>query len=189
MVNLSRFKAVIFDFDGVLVDSETLQAEAWRRLGAEMNLADFKVDIEKIAGRWDRHIAPDLFGARPDIEQCITRKWAIQDEMEFAGLMQPIAGAIPLLHRLSKTHALAIASSSWPHKIDRWLIRENLKPLFKSIVACGNTITCKPAPDCYLNALSELGVKPTEACAFEDSPTGLAAAKAAGLFAIQLQHP
>src|ERR1044071_9586440 len=104
MIDLSRFKAGIFDFDGVLVDSETMQADAWRRLGAEMQLADFHVDIRKVAGRWDRHIAPDLFGDRPDLEQCIQRKWAIQDEMQFAGLMQPIPGAIPLLHRLAKTH-------------------------------------------------------------------------------------
>src|SRR5207248_11513697 len=66
-----------------------------------------------------------------------------------------LPGAIELLHRLSKTHKLAIASSTWPIKIQRWLEKSNLSGMFTAVVACGDQISCKPAPDCYLRALKD----------------------------------
>src|SRR5690348_13481480 len=140
MIDLSLFSAVIFDFDGVLIDSETLQADAWRVVAREMGLKDFKVNLHQTAGRMDRHIAPELFPGASDVEAIIKRRWAVQDEMEARGLMKPIAGAVELLKHLSQTHRLAIASSSWPEKIERWLATHDLHRYFQAIVACGNEI-------------------------------------------------
>ena len=187
MIDLSKFRAVIFDFDGVLVDSETLQLDAWRQAARELGLNEDQIDITRTAGRMDRHIVGELF-PEPHAQACLNRKWEIQDEMENAGLLQPIPGAIDLLHRLATTHKLAIASSTWPIKIQRWIERSHLDGIFTAIVACGDQITCKPAPDCYLRALQMIGVTSADACAVEDSATGIAAAKAAGVFTIQLLH-
>lgn len=188
MLDLSRFRAVIFDFDGVLVDSETVQLEAWRKAARELGLSEESLDITRTAGRMDRHIVGELF-PEPQAQACLKRKWEIQDEMENAGLLKPVPGAIELVQRLAKSHKLGIASSTWPIKIQRWLEKSELIGLFAAVVACGDQIACKPAPDCYQRALQMLGVKASEACAIEDSPTGLAAAKAAGIFTIQLLHP
>src|SRR3954462_12682138 len=119
MLDLSRFRAVIFDFDGVLVDSETLQLGAWRVAARELGLSEEKLDITRTAGRMDGHIVAELF-PESQAQVCLKRKWEIQDKMENDGLLQPIPGAIDLLHRLSMSHKLAIASSTWPIKIQRW---------------------------------------------------------------------
>jgi len=185
---LSGFRAVVFDFDGVLADSETLQARAWRQVADEFKIPNFSCPVEKIAGRQDIKIAPDLFPPPDDADACMKRKWAIEDQLEQDGQMLPIPGAFDLLHRLAKTHQLAIASSRWQHKIERWLNRHERLGLFNAIVGQQPNLLCKPSPAPYLRALELLDVESKDACAIEDSPTGITAAKAAGLFTIQLCH-
>jgi HAD superfamily hydrolase (TIGR01509 family) len=189
MIDLSKFDAVIFDFDGVLADSETMQCGAWRMVAVEAGIRDLKLDVAQIAGKQDIHIAPELFPVPLDCEKLMRRKWEVEDEMEARGLMKPVESAIELLVQLSKTHTLGIASSRWQEKIERWLRARELFDLFPVIVGKCVGYPCKPDPSPYLRAMEKLGVKAEQACAVEDSETGIIAAKAAGMYAIQLVHP
>ena len=186
-INLARFKAVIFDFDGVIVDSETMQARAWTRVARELGMHDCEVKVEQIAGRIDVELAAELFAGR-DVQWCVRRKWSIDREMEDGGELRLVPGVEQFVRGLEGTHALAICSSCHPDVIARRLDRAGLRSAFRVVVGRTEGVPHKPAPDLYLRTLHELSVRAADACAIEDSPTGIVAAKAAGVHAIQLLH-
>jgi len=188
MLDLSKFRAVIFDFDGVIVDSETMQARAWTRVGRELGFADCQISVERIAGRVDVELAPMLFPGH-DPRRCVQRKWQIEAEMEAAGELRLVHGVDQFVHALARTHRLAICSSCHVMQLRRRLERVGLSSLFSVVVGTSAGVAHKPAPDLYLRALAQLGVGADEACAIEDSETGVAAARAAGIYVIQLVHP
>src|SRR5688500_10821622 len=187
MIDLARFKAVIFDFDGVIADTETMQARAWTRVARELGMCECEVTVEQIAGRIDVELASELFPGR-DVQWCVQRKWFIDREMEAGGEVRLVPGVGQFVRRLSRTHALAICSSCHADVIARRLERVGLRPAFRVVVGRTDDVPHKPAPDLYLRALAELRVRAEDACAIEDSPTGIVAAKAAGIYAIQLLH-
>jgi HAD superfamily hydrolase (TIGR01509 family) len=186
MISISRFKAVIFDFDGVIIDSERLQARAWCGVAAELGLGR-TVGVHETAGKLDRHIAPELFPGQ-DHDWCIRRKKLIEQALESEGGPAYIEPTLALAGRIAGTHRLAICSSSSPGRIREVLGGRGLVSRFEVIVGQEPGDECKPSPAPYLKALRLLGVSAGEACALEDSPTGLTAAKGAGLYAIQLLH-
>ncbi|WP_428939306.1 HAD family hydrolase [Fontivita pretiosa] len=187
MIDLSRFRAVIFDFDGVIVDSETLQARAWTRVGRELGLGDCRIPVEQIAGRVDIELAPLLFPGH-DPRRCVQRKWQIEAEMEAAGELRLVPGVDRFVRSLARTHRLAICSSCDVRQLRRRLEYVGLSSLFSVVVGRSDGVAHKPAPELYLRALAELGVGAGQACAIEDSETGVAAARAAGVYVIQLVH-
>ena len=186
MISVARFNAFIFDFDGVLVDSEVLQARAWSRLAGELRLGT-TVQVHQIAGKLDRHIAPELFAGQ-DVNWCVTRKQVLEQELEEASGIPYIDASLDLARRLSTTHRLAICSSSSASRIRRMLDSRGVLPLFSAIVGQEPGEACKPSPEPYRKALRLLDVHAEQACALEDSLTGTTAAKAAGLYVIQLLH-
>jgi HAD superfamily hydrolase (TIGR01509 family) len=187
MINFSRFKAIIFDFDGVLVDSETLQARAWTRVAQELGRSAV-ITAGHIAGKIDQDIVHELFPGA-DMRHCMDRKWCIESKMVEAGELEAIAETITFARRMSETHRLAICSSSRRENIIKRLEPTGITCLFHTIMGRLDGVPHKPAPDHYLLTLEALKLEADEACAVEDSPPGVAAAKAAGLFTIQLQHP
>jgi len=186
IVDLSRFGAIIFDFDGVLVDSETLQARAWTRVAQELQLEKI-VTAQDIAGKIDEDIVYELF-PREKAAWCRDRKWCVESEMVAAGELEAIADTVHFAQRMSRTHRLAICSSSRRENILNRLEPLGIAPLFHTIMGRRDGVPHKPAPDHYLLTLEALSLEAREACAIEDSPPGVAAAKAAGIFTIQLQH-
>lgn len=187
MLSIDRFKAVIFDFDGVIIDSETVQARAWGALAAELGLAETTVSIGQIAGKLDRHIAPELFPTY-DPAHCVRRKHLIQLEMEEQGGVFCIEETLEFARRIGASHRLAICSSSRAERIREVLDLHNMTPCFEVIVGQLPGEECKPSPAPYLKTLRLLSLPPADACVIEDSPTGITAAKAAGLFTFQLLH-
>jgi len=187
MVDLTRFAAVIFDFDGVIVDSETLQARAWTRVARELGADRCEVTAAQIAGRLDAELATELF-AGFDAARCLDRKWRIEAEMESAGELRLVDGAAEAVRDLARSHELAICSSCREEVIVRRLDAAGLRSFFRHVIGRIEGMRCKPSPDPYLLALDRLGAQPHDACAIEDSPTGIASAKAAGIHAIQLLH-
>jgi beta-phosphoglucomutase-like phosphatase (HAD superfamily) len=111
MVSIDRFKAVIFDFDGVIVDSESVQARAWGMVAAELGVVGVSVTVGRIAGKLDRHIAPELFPGHDPV-QCVRRKGRIQVELEEEGGVVCIEETLELAERIAGSHRLAICSSS-----------------------------------------------------------------------------
>jgi putative hydrolase of the HAD superfamily len=186
MLDLHRFRAVIFDFDGVIVDSESMQVRSWKQVAQAIG-RDCNVSLQQIAGRLDRELAGAMFPGC-DADSCVREKAMIEQEMETRGELQSVAGVAQFLRSILATHRLAIASSCHRDVLNRRLTMLGLRNLFEVVVGRSDVLRHKPAPDLYLRALDDLALHATDACAIEDSPTGIDAAKAAGLYTIQLLH-
>lgn len=182
-----RYRAVVFDLDGLLLDTETLwaraESELFRRHGQEFShedqLAVMGTGIEFSA----RYYAQRLGVA-------IEQGPALIDEMHgymLAELEREVAarpGAVELVERLRGQVALGLASNSARFLVDAALATAHLSDAFDVIVTAEDVEHPKPAPDVYLAACARLGVSPSDALALEDSAPGIAAAKAAGLTCI-----
>jgi HAD superfamily hydrolase (TIGR01509 family) len=179
-----RFAAAVFDVDGLLVDSERIwaaaEAELLARHGATFGEADRlgtrgrSVDAT-IAAYARRLGLPAL--AEPELRA------ELMDLVRgrYGRDVTARPGAARLLARLDGVMPLAAASSSDREIVELALERTGLRPRFGVVVAADDVAKPKPAPDAYLAACERLGVAPADAVAFEDSPTGVAAAIAAGL--------
>lgn len=182
-----RYRAVVFDLDGLLLDTETLwaraESELFRRHGQEFShedqLAVMGTGIEFSA----RYYAQRLGAA-------IEQGPALIDEMHgymLAELEREVGarpGAVELVERLRGQVALGLASNSARFLVDAALATAHLSDAFDVIVTAEDVEHPKPAPDVYLAACARLGVSPADALALEDSAPGIAAAKAAGLTCI-----
>ena len=184
-----RYRAVIFDMDGLLLDTETLwhesEVELFRLHGAKFTRED---QLRVIGTSFDvtaRYFAERL-GWLPE------RGAELVDEM--IGLMHQRVlrqvdarpGAVELVEGLRRLDGvrLGLASNSPRFLVDDALVTAGLTDAFEAIVTADDVEHAKPAPDIYLLACERLGVSPAEALALEDSASGVAAAKAAGLTCI-----
>jgi len=180
-------RAIIFDFDGTLVDSEPLHARAWRETALAVGfppetpyLAAVGVADEKVAAR----IVSD-FKPRLDAAGLLSEKGRRFDELSRG--LQPVDGARRLFE-LAKARGLrlAVASNGPASYVHPILRRCGLFP-FLEAVACGDEVPRhKPAPDLYLLACRRLGLPPDACVAVEDSVDGVGSAGAAGLACIAL---
>jgi HAD superfamily hydrolase (TIGR01509 family) len=180
-----KFQSVIFDFDGILVDTEWAIYQAWKRtfeahsqhlpldvytrcIGSDFATWSPKTHLEELTGRaFDWH---DLDARRQhDIEAELTHEG-------------PMHGAIELLEFLQKAKIpTAVASSSSHHWVHGWLDRLDLAKNFHAVVCRGDAPRIKPAPDLFLEAAKQLNTAPELCLVIEDSMNGLKAAKAAGM--------
>lgn len=187
-------KALIFDFDGTLLDTETPEFHAWQQVyrehGAELALADWLEGV----GTWY------AFDPYKDLEQKLGRpidRAAIKARMralhyEVVLEMELRAGVLPLLNDAeARGMKLAVASSSGHAWVDDHLARYDLLNRFDAI-KCRDDVAegrSKPHPDLYLEVLCALGIAANEAIAFEDSLNGVRAAKSAGVFVVAVANP
>lgn len=187
MPSQPRFSALIFDFDGVLVDSESLQARVWQLVAREVGRPVPSLTAADIAGRLDSEIARDLFGDSIDVAACVARKVAIQDRLEAAGELQTVPGAMDFIRwALEEGYTLAVCSNSEESRVRRWLAEHDLDSCFRAVVGYLPGRRPKPAPELYLLTLAALEGAAHRAAAIEDSAPGIKAARAAGVFTIQL---
>jgi HAD superfamily hydrolase (TIGR01509 family) len=184
-----RYRAVVFDMDGLLLDTETLwhesEVELFARRGIEFTREDQLAVIGTSVPITARYFAERL--GRP-VEEGV----ALVEEM--VGLMhqrvkrqvEARPGALELLDRLAAMDGirLGLASNSPRFLVDDALASAGLTDRFEAIVTGEDVEHAKPAPDIYLLACERLGVDPSEALALEDSASGVQAAKAAGLTCI-----
>jgi len=184
-------RALVFDFDGLLVDTESMALRAWEDVLAGHGLA---VPRERWHG-WIGGQGSDvgMVGYLADLlghaDAAALRELWWQRHLTLVGdepLRPGVSGYLAEAVRLGL--GLAIASSATGDWVAAHLRRLGTHEAF-TVVATGDAHPPKPAPDTYLGALAGLGVPATEAVAFEDSPTGVRAAKAAGLCCVAVPNP
>ncbi len=185
--------AIIFDFDGVIIDTETPDMEVWRDFYRSKGL-DFSV------GLWSRRVGyneNDAFDPATHYEQLTGHRLDesfnrehLKRYMELCERQPILPGVLDLIQEASRAGIrLAIASSSYHDWVERWLRRHKLSDYFDCVVTRDNVKQGKPAPDLYLSAIECLEVPAERALAIEDSPNGMRAALAAGLRCIAVLTP
>jgi HAD superfamily hydrolase (TIGR01509 family) len=180
--------AVIFDNDGLLLDTESVWTRAEQRLferrGREFTLSHKQQMVGTSAEVAGRLLARFLEEPAREAELI-----AELDELVFAELesgVEPMAGAVELVARLrSAGIPIALVSNSPPRFIVRALQLVGLAAAFEVVVSGHEVAAPKPAPDAYLEAAARLGISAgTDVVVLEDSPTGVAAGRAAGMTVI-----
>lgn len=185
-------EAVLFDFDGVLVDTENVHVAAWERTLRRMGWEVPPARCAQAAEVDDRAFLADLLAehgiADADLDGWVARKQEIAGPLFADGAAWPYPGAVGLVRSVRAAGVrLGVVSTSWRANIAAALVGIGLDGAFDLIVAKEDGPP-KPDPAGYLLALARLGVDPARAVAIEDSPTGLAAARAAGLRVVAVGH-
>jgi putative hydrolase of the HAD superfamily len=176
--------ALIFDFDGLIIDSETPLFDIWSRIYAEHG--------ERLTLDAWQHALGTQGGFDP-FAHLSTRLATSLDREALGTFVRDehwrLCGDEPLLpgvrERIDEARALslgvALASSSPSAWVHPWLERHDLMPLFDAVCTRDDVRQVKPAPDLFLLAAERVGVSPASCVVFEDSPNGLRAAHAAGM--------
>jgi HAD superfamily hydrolase (TIGR01509 family) len=184
-------RAVFFDFDGVIADTENVHVAAWERTFGAMGWDVAPEVCARAAEVDDRAFLAELFARRAipdgDVDGWVRRKQKLALEM-LSDAPRLYAGVADLVARLRGRARLAVVSTTWRENIDVALRSSALADAFELIVAKEDVRVPKPDPECYRLALKRLRIDPTEAVALEDSVTGLAAAKGAGLRCLAVGH-
>jgi len=184
-------EAVVFDLDGVLVDSEPVWEHVRRGLveGYGGHWADDAQ--QRLMGmsthEWARYLSEDLgIGLPPDeVARLVIRAMAGQYQHH----LPLLPGAVDAVRRMAGRWPLGLASSSPPALIHTVLTTAGIASLAAVSVSTEEVAEGKPAPDVYLTVASRLGVQPGTAAAVEDSSNGLRSAAAAGLHVIAVPRP
>jgi HAD superfamily hydrolase (TIGR01509 family) len=183
-------EAVVFDLDGVLVDSEQAWDDARRQLAEERG------------GRWSERAQTDMMGMSstewsrymhdvvglPDAPDEISAEVVRRLESLYRERLPIVPGAVEAVERIAAQWPLAVASSSNRPLIDLFLELSNLAKFFRVTVSSEEVARGKPAPDVYLEAARRLGYEPGECAAVEDSENGIRSAVAAGMRVIAIPN-
>ena len=183
-------EAVVFDLDGVLIESE----EVWDAVR--------EAYVRERGGRYDEEIQRAMMGMSshewsrylyetagiPDEPQEINAEVVHRMLAAYREHLPLIDGAVDAVRRLASRYPLAVASSSNRPLIDTVLEVAGLKEYFKATVSSEEVARGKPAPDVYLEAARRLGVPPERCAAIEDSHSGIRSAKAAGMYVVAIPN-
>ena len=187
-------RAVVFDFDGVIADSEPLHLRALQEVLAPLGLA---VERDEYYARYlgyddvgafraiaaDRGLTLTLEEVRSHIE---AKSIIYQSLLSGDGVLYP--GARACVEQLASAYPLGIASGALRHEIEAILRAGGLGQYFRFIVASGETPAGKPAPDPYLQAAALHGLEPSACVAIEDSRWGIESARGAGMRCVGITH-
>jgi HAD superfamily hydrolase (TIGR01509 family) len=183
--------AVVFDLDGVLIDSEPVWEQVRRAYVAEAGgrwLPDSQQRLMGMStGEWARYLSEDLgVGRPPDVVAAeVIDRMARRYEQE----LPLLPGAVEAVRRLGERWPLGLASSSPTRLIAAVLQATGLANEFAVTMSTEEVPRGKPAPDVYLAVAGKLGVAPGTCVAIEDSSNGLRAAHAAGMRVVAVPHP
>jgi HAD superfamily hydrolase (TIGR01509 family) len=186
-------RAVVFDCDGLLIDSEVRWAVAERRV------------VEQHGGVWSEELRENLVGGSGEHTAARIAEWVGLEQSDadrilvevYAGYLavieelgvDPMPGARSLVAALAGRVPLAVASNTREQMVRATLAASGLPAVFEHVLTPSPERRPKPEPDVYLAACEALGVPAAEAVAFEDSSPGISAARAAGMFVIAVPSP
>ena len=182
-----RPPAVIFDNDGLLLDTESVwtrgEQDLFRRRGLEFTLEHKRELVGTSAQRAGRTLARQLGEEGAEADLIVELDAIVVEELERG--VEPMAGAVELVAALHERGVRTGVVSNSPLPFIRRALELGGLDGFEAIVSGHDVPAPKPAPDAYLAACEQLGIAPTrEVVVFEDSPTGVAAARSAGLTVI-----
>ena len=183
-------EAVVFDLDGVLLDTEELWDEARRRLAEERG-APWPEDAQQAmmgmsSPEWSRYMHEVIGLPEPPGE--ISAEVVRRLEALYRERLPLVAGALDAVERIGARWPLGIASSSNRPLIDLFLELTATRELFRATVSSEEVERGKPEPDVYLEAARRLGADPERCAAIEDSENGIRSASAAGMTVIAIPN-
>lgn len=186
--------ALVFDFDGTIIDTETPEFESWQHVYSTYGTALARRDWDAAIGRakgtgFDPYSHLDaVLGKHIDADEI--RKLRRPYNRQLVELENVRPGITTWLNDAKRLGIKAgIASSSGNEWVEGHLERLGLIASFDCISCFDGTVAAKPSPDLYVQALTRMAVPPEQAIAIEDSPNGVTAAKAAGIYCIAVPGP
>jgi HAD superfamily hydrolase (TIGR01509 family) len=187
---VNSIKAVVFDLDGVIIDTEEVWEEVRRGYVAEFG-REFRPDSQDrmmgmSTGEWSAHLADEVGVPRTPEEVASDVLSRMADR--YRADLPLISGAVGVVRSLRGHYRLALASSSARILIDQVLETAGITDAFEVTLSTEEVPRGKPAPDVYLTAVQRLGLTPADCAAIEDSSNGLRSAAAAGLAVIAVPH-
>lgn len=189
-LNLAQINAVIFDMDGVIVDSEPRHEQAFREIFAEIGVEQHGIHFPDYYGKSDQALWKD-FIAKNEPKQTLAelsdrkQKRTIDLIREHQPLFE---GMEQLIFDLSNSFDCAVASGSNHAVIDAVLGIRNIRQHFKAVVSSEDVKENKPAPDIFLRAAENLRKDPAQCCVIEDSVAGVQGALSAGMQVIAITN-
>lgn len=186
----AMIQAIVFDFDGIIVDSEPLHYRAFLRITEPLGVSfSYEQYMREYIGFDDRDGFRAMFAGRPDapdadrLAELIEAKARAFEQVVRDGVT-PFPGVQRLIETASASLPVAICSGALRSDIDAILpavLDERYADRFRAIVTADDVTRSKPDPESYALACDRLGVNPAHALAIEDTPAGLASARAAGM--------
>jgi len=189
---IKTLRALIFDFDGLILDTEITLFHAWQEIyhkyGFSLSMQEWAEFLGHSADPLEPYLALERHLGRP-IEREILHSERVKREAELLQAQEALPGVQALILDAKKQAIrLAVASSSDRDWVIKHLTRLNLIHYFDVLKCAEDVLHTKPHPDLYYAALEELGINPDEAIALEDSINGVKAAKAAGIFCVAVPN-
>ena len=184
-------KAIIFDMDGVILDSETICNQVWRLVAKDFGLDDIEEGIKKCLGTNINdtcRILHELYGQDFPTDDFVKRVTDGFRDVEFSSGIPLMPYAKECLEKLkqSNRYKIALASSTKGSTVERQLTRAGVIQYFETRTTGEMVKHSKPDPQIYLLACQSLGLAPEECIAVEDSPNGIKSAYAAGMKAVMV---
>jgi phosphoglycolate phosphatase/beta-phosphoglucomutase len=189
-------KAIFFDFNGVIIDDETIQMKAYQDVLRPHDIEVTKELYFSALGNDDRTFVRSMFAKAGKpltdvmLESVQDAKTAIHREM-IKDELPLFPGVLTFLKATARHFSIGLVSMANKDEVGFVFERANLGPLFSVVVTAEDTSVCKPAPDCYVCGLAKLNEKrqrerllpllPSECLAIEDSPPGIESARGAGM--------
>jgi putative hydrolase of the HAD superfamily len=182
-------RALVFDFDGLLVDTETVLIDAWVQVHAEDGITVDGNKLHHIVGHTD--VVHDYWSAYPGhADRVILEERYRVTARALTLAAPPLPGALALLNAARDAGLrIGLASNSTHAHVEGHLAHRGMLQLFDFIACRDDVAIGKPEPDVYLAALLGLGVNASDAIAFEDSVPGHVAAHRAGLRVVVVPNP
>lgn len=183
-LHLTMLKAVIFDLDGTLTDSDKVHFQVFQDFFARQDVTlDKRIYKEKVSGRQNAAILADFF---PDLPKDEAEAFSDKKEETFRrvakGQLVPLPGLLSLLARIKEKGLAAAVVTNAPPENAAFMLRElGLEDAFSPIVIGDELPRGKPDPLPYQTALEKLEIAPQEAIVFEDSSSGIRSAVSAGI--------
>jgi HAD superfamily hydrolase (TIGR01509 family) len=184
-------EAVVFDLDGLLLDTEQVWDEVRESLTRELGGRwhdRAQADMMGMSSKeWSRYMHDQLGLSEPPEE--LNRLVVERMQGRYRERLPLVDGAVEAVRRIGERRPLGLASSSNRPLIDLALEEMGVADLFRATVSSEEVERGKPAPDVYLEAARRLGVRPQDVAAVEDSASGIRSAKAAGMRVIAIPNP